>query len=223
MKIVNRIRNNPETFNEDRLIAKAKKYCWVEKVWGPKVQLIGLIFNLTRYNLRFLYRMLNEYLLTNVYRCHSSNCLETKPFIFRQINQTSVVKVRCDELPEYKHEYTPDFGITSRIHLCRNCIDDWICSDNCEDCFSFYDDGDRDYHDCKKNVKSLVCSLKSNKSSSIVYLQIRLDKNEYPEIYQEDIGKFRLPNGFLDKTYYPKFKKHLVYWYSHDPDNSGPE
>ena len=91
LKIVNRIRNNPETFNEDRLIAKAKKYCWVEKVWGPKVQLIGLIFNLTRYNLRFLYRMLNEYLLTNVYRCHSSNCLENKPFIFRQINQTSVV------------------------------------------------------------------------------------------------------------------------------------
>ena len=217
LKLVNRIRNNPETYNEDSLITKAKKYCWVENIWGPKVQLIGLIFSFSRFDLRFFFRYLNEYLLPGVvYSCHSRNCLEAKPFVFRNINKTSVLKGQFGD-------FKPDFGGTRRVSLCRNCIDDWICTENCKECITDYEDRCDWGRDCKKNVKSLVCSLKSNKLSSIVYLQLVLDKDEYPEIYEKDIGRFRFANGFIDKEYFPEWKKHLVYWDTHNPDDSGPE
>ena len=62
LMIVDRIKYNSDSFNENSLIVNAKKYCWVKKVWNKRVQLIKLLFNFSRNNMRFFYLILNEFL-----------------------------------------------------------------------------------------------------------------------------------------------------------------
>ena len=223
LMIVDRIKYHSDSFNENSLIVNAKKYCWVKKVWNKRVQLIKLLFNFSRNNMRFFYLILNEFLFPKefIHKCNSKKCLEDKPYIFRNINITGDILVNIWEGETEKKR--PFFGNTCRIHLCKNCIEDWICSSNCNECINSYNDNCDYYYDCKKNVKSLVCSLRSISKHYPTYLQIYLDKDEYPEIYEKNMGKFKFPNGYLDKSYYPEWKKNLVYWGTHDPNSSGPE